>query len=87
MGIEDYINDEKALNRRLEESWRYFKICDLCNSLIEYDTWVCLNCKGYRFITDRELVIEASKKVYERFVNYLKDNDSLQFGYSDLDAD
>jgi hypothetical protein len=45
----------------IKESYFMFKVCECCDSIVEYDTAVCFVCKNYRFDESRKRVLEQAR--------------------------
>jgi adenylate kinase family enzyme len=81
-----FIVSEKALIKRIKSTWYHFKICEVCDGLIEQEEPVCPVCKGYRFDEDREHIINRSLALYKKYRDFFIDKDLEQSECSDLDS-
>lgn len=67
MGQEDPTLIERAKRaRRIARNPKQYKVCCGCDSIVAAKVNLCPNCHGYRFESDRELVVKQAKALSQR---------------------
>lgn len=53
--------------RKIARNWFYFKVCDCCDAVVDISDPVCPMCNAYRFNTEKEEVIRATKRICNNY--------------------
>lgn len=59
------------------ENWDLFKVCDSCESILTFKSYICPVCAAYRFSNDEETIKQQAKKFRNKPRTSLLNSDFL----------
>jgi rRNA maturation endonuclease Nob1 len=73
---------KKAINDSIIENWRWYKVCEGCENVVDKIDAICPVCLAYRFDESRVRIVQQAEIISKKYCDFI-DTNSKQSGCSD----